>query len=57
MIKERFAASEPEMAGGLLKIREEFIADKEIAARIVRKYGIRSTSGYAMRAFLTVKRQ
>ena len=39
--EERFAASEPEIAAGLLKIREEILADKELSARIVRKYGIR----------------
>ena len=49
---ERFAASEPEMAAGLLKIREEILADKELSDRIVRKYGIRNTNGYAMHAFL-----
>src|ERR1700733_13232393 len=50
--EERFAASEPEMAAGLLKIREEILTDKELSARIVRKYGIRNTCGYAMHAFL-----
>src|ERR1700730_2759239 len=50
--EERFAASEPEMAAGLLKIREEILTDKELSARIVRKYGIRNTNGYAMHAFL-----
>src|SRR6202046_3204835 len=48
----RFAASEPEMAAGLLKIREEMLADKEVSARVPRKYGIRNTNGYAMHAFL-----
>src|SRR5271156_815840 len=50
--EERFAASEPEIAAGLLKIREELLEDKELSARIVRKYGIRNTCGYAMHAFL-----
>src|ERR1700691_2147549 len=50
--EERFSASEPEMAAGLSKIREEILADKELSARIVRKYGIRNTCGYAMHAFL-----
>src|SRR6202044_2775687 len=50
--EERFAASEPEMAAGLLKIREEILADKELSARIFRKFGIRNTCGYAMHAFL-----
>src|ERR1700691_4909490 len=47
-----FAASEPEMAAGLLKIRQEILANKEIADRIIRKYSIRNTNGYAMHAFL-----
>jgi len=50
--EERFAAAEPEMAAGLLKIREEILADKDLSARMVRKYGIRNTCGYAMHAFL-----
>src|SRR3984885_6979990 len=50
--EERFAASEPEIAAGLLKIREEILADKEISDRVTRKYGIRNTNGYAMHAFL-----
>src|SRR3984957_18129937 len=51
-VEEHFLASEFEMATGLLKIREEILADKELSARIVRKYGIRNTCGYAMHAFL-----
>src|ERR1700722_17434099 len=51
-VEESFAPSEPEMAARLLKIREEILADKELSARIVRKYGIRNTCGYAMHAFL-----
>jgi FAD binding domain-containing protein len=50
--EESFAASKPEMAAGLLKIREEILADKGISDRIARKYGIRNTNGYAMHAFL-----
>src|SRR6202522_992148 len=50
--EERFAAAEPEMTAGLLKIREEILADKELSARIVRKYGIRNTCGYPRHAFL-----
>ena len=54
--EEHFLASEFEMATGLLKIREEILADKELSARIVRKYGIRNTCGYAMHAFLDGER-
>src|SRR6202167_6284379 len=50
--EEQFAASEPEMAAGLLKIREELLADKETCDRIVRKYEMRNTTGYALHAFL-----
>src|ERR1700678_1054679 len=50
--EERFAASEPEMAAGLLKIRQEILADKELSARMGRKYGIRNTCGYPRHAFL-----
>src|ERR1700723_4800739 len=42
--EERFAASEPEIAAGLLKIREEILADKEISDRVTRKYGIRNSN-------------
>jgi D-lactate dehydrogenase len=50
--EEHFAASEPEMAAGLMKIREELLADKETCDRIIRKYKMRNTTGYAMHAFL-----
>jgi D-lactate dehydrogenase len=50
--EEHFAAAEPEMAAGLLKIREELLADKETSDRIIRKYKMRNTTGYAMHAFL-----
>src|SRR5208282_4757638 len=51
--EESFAASEPEMAAELLKlkIRQEILADQELSARIVRKYRMRNTTGYAMHAF------
>src|SRR5580704_3038525 len=32
-VEQHFAASEPEMATGLLKIRQELLADKELSAR------------------------
>jgi D-lactate dehydrogenase len=50
--EEHFAASEPGMAAGLMKIREELLADKETCDRIIRKYKMRNTTGYAMHAFL-----
>ena len=36
--EDLFAGSEPEMAAGLLKIREEILANKETVDRIIRKY-------------------
>lgn len=48
----RFAAAEPELAGGLLELREELLADAELAERIRRKYSIRNTNGYCMAALL-----
>ena len=50
--EEYFAASEPEIAAGLMKIREELLLDKELCDRIRRKYQMRNTTGYAMHAFL-----
>ena len=50
--EEDFAASEPEIAAGLMKIREELLLDKELCDRIRRKYQMRNTTGYAMHAFL-----
>src|ERR1700722_4283330 len=50
--EQHFVAAEPEMAAGLLQIRQELLADKELCDRILRKYGIRNTNGYAMHAFL-----
>src|SRR4029077_8229090 len=50
--EEHFAASEPEMTTGLMKIRKELLADKELCDRISRKYQMRNTTGYAMHAFL-----
>ncbi|HVI09493.1 MAG TPA: FAD-binding protein [Candidatus Binatia bacterium] len=35
--EEHFAATEPEMAAGLMEIREELLADKQTCDRIVRK--------------------
>ncbi len=50
--EERFAAAEPELASELLAIREEILADDELAARIRRKFEIKNTTGYRLCAFL-----
>ena len=50
--EQRFAAAEPELARGLLQIREEILADAELAGRIRRKFEIKNTTGYRLCAFL-----
>ena len=53
--EEYFARTEPRMAAGLMRIREQIVADSALCDRIVRKYTIRNTNGYAMHAFLDGK--
>ncbi|MDX6583771.1 MAG: D-lactate dehydrogenase [Solirubrobacterales bacterium] len=50
--EERFAAAEPELAAGLLEIREEILADAELGERIRHKFEIKNTTGYRLCAFL-----
>jgi D-lactate dehydrogenase len=50
--ERRFAEAEPELAAGLLEIREEILADAALAARIRRKFEIKNTMGYRLCAFL-----
>ena len=47
-----FAESEPELARGLEEIRDEILADSELADRIRRKFRIKNTTGYRLCAFL-----
>ena len=47
-----FAAAEPELAAGLLQLREELLADDELAQRVRHKFAIRNTNGYALSALL-----
>jgi D-lactate dehydrogenase len=49
---EDFAAAEPELVAGLEAIRDEIRADAELAERIRRKFQIKNTTGYRLRAFL-----
>ena len=48
----KFAAAEPELAAGLLQLREEMLADEELAQRVRHKFAIRNTNGYALSALL-----
>ncbi len=50
--EERFAQAEPELAKGLIEIRDEIRADTELAERIRRKFRIKNTMGYRLCAFL-----
>ena len=50
--EERFADAEPELAAGLLEIRDEIRADAELTERIRRKFEIKNTTGYRLCAFL-----
>ncbi|MGD0455971.1 MAG: FAD-binding oxidoreductase, partial [Solirubrobacteraceae bacterium] len=48
----QFAAAEPELAQGLLELREELLADEQLARRVRRKYEIKNVTGYRLCAFL-----
>jgi D-lactate dehydrogenase len=50
--EERFAAAEPDLARGLVEIRDEILADPELTERIRRKFEIKNTTGYRLCAFL-----
>ncbi len=50
--EDKFVKEEPELARGLLEIREEILADRELAERIRRKFEIKNTVGYRLCAFL-----
>ena len=47
-----FAAAEPDLAEGLIQLREELLADTELAQRVRHKFAIRNTNGYALSALL-----
>jgi D-lactate dehydrogenase len=48
----RFAGSAPELAQGLVQIRDELRADGELSERVRRKFQIKNTTGYRLCAFL-----
>jgi D-lactate dehydrogenase len=50
--EERFAASAPELARGLVEIRDELRQDGALSDRIARKFAIKNTTGYRLCAFL-----
>ncbi|HET8673762.1 MAG TPA: FAD-binding and (Fe-S)-binding domain-containing protein, partial [Thermoleophilaceae bacterium] len=50
--EERFAAAEPELAQGLVEIRDELRADEQLVERVRRKFEIKNTTGYRLCAFL-----
>ncbi len=50
--EQRFAEAEPELAAGLLEIRDEILADPELGERIRHKFEIKNTTGYRLCAFL-----
>ena len=50
--EEAFAAAEPELAKGLLELREELLGDEDLVKRIRHKFSIRNTSGYRLDALL-----
>jgi D-lactate dehydrogenase len=47
-----FAAAAPELAAGLIEIRDELRADDALAARVKAKFEIKNTTGYRLCAFL-----
>jgi len=47
-----FERAEPDLAIGLLELRGELLADRELVDRVRRKYAIRNTHGYRLCALL-----
>ena len=47
-----FERAEPDLAIGLLELRGQLLADRELADRVRRKYGIRNTHGHRLCALL-----
>jgi D-lactate dehydrogenase len=50
--EERFMAEAPQIARGLLELRDRIIADASLSDRIRRKYRMKNTMGYSLNAFL-----
>jgi D-lactate dehydrogenase len=47
-----FERAEPDLAIGLMELRAQLLADRELADRVRRKYAIRNTHGYRLCALL-----
>ena len=50
--EQRFAAAEPDLARGLLQLRDELRADTALAERVKHKFEIKNTTGYRLCALL-----
>src|SRR4029079_18883003 len=50
--EEEFARREPELARGLMELRDELRGDAELADRVRTKFAIKNTTGYRLCAFL-----
>ena len=50
--RESFKQHHPEMIKGIEAIRDEILADKEMVARIKRKYSIKNVTGFGMNSFI-----
>jgi D-lactate dehydrogenase len=48
----RFRESEPQLAAGLLELKQKLEADLELSGRIRAKYRMKNTTGYSLNAFL-----
>jgi D-lactate dehydrogenase len=50
--ERRFAEAAPDLASGLLALREQLLADEQLALRVRRKYEIKNVTGYRLCALL-----
>ncbi len=50
--ERRFATAAPDLAAGLLELRDRLRSDSELAERVARKFEIKNTTGYRLCALL-----
>jgi D-lactate dehydrogenase len=50
--ERQFALAEPDLAAGLLAIKQEIVTDEKLVERLKKKFSIKNTTGYHMGAFL-----
>ena len=50
--ENQFKVAEPELAAGLLEIKQEIEQDEQLVERLKKKFSIKNTTGYHMAAFL-----